>query len=305
MASPLRYITGVLVLYLFNTNSTFISFPFFFFFNFMCNQKTNKTSGIANALKYFIVLYCLIRILVMNERMIIFCNKRRAQPRRTRIITLVSSKLFFCLLCMLLLLFHYRIINVLSFSGRSSSSRINNNRRIGIKRRKRNSIIVRNNSMTNGLNLRNDDEIDENDDITVRLQKIRDQQLREAVLERLFLSNDNNYNDDSSPSPSSSSSFSSSFVSLSLVGQSKLPVVADVTSSTSATTVLVLHDNDGEIMINTDIAPHPVLFVPVTSSPNSDVDRKMKLVEHVYKNEPIIFSAVIRASQCYCTARRG
>ena len=29
MASPLRYITGVLVLYLFNTNSTFISFPFF------------------------------------------------------------------------------------------------------------------------------------------------------------------------------------------------------------------------------------------------------------------------------------
>ena len=147
--------------------------------------------------------------------------------------------------------------------------------------------------MTNRLNLRNDDEIDENDDITVRLQKIRDQQLREAVLERLFLSNDNNYNDDSSPSPSSSSSFSSSFVSLSLVGQSKLPVVADVTSSTSATTVLVLHDNDGEIMINTDIAPHPVLFVPVTSSPNSDVDRKMKLVEHVYKNEPILSLTIL------------
>ena len=227
----------------------------------------------------------------MNERMIIFCNKRRAQPRRTRIITLVSSKLFFCLPCMLLLLFHYRIINVLSFSSRSSSSSINNNnRRIGIKRRKRNSIIVRNNSITNGLNLRNDDEIDENDDITVRLQKIRDQQLREAVLERLFLSNDSNYNDDSSPS---SSSLSSSFVSLSLVGQSKLPVVADATSSTSATTVLVLHDNDGKIMINTNIAPHPVLFVPVAPSPNSDVDRKMKLVEHVYKNEPILSLTIL------------
>jgi len=121
------------------------------------------------------------------------------------------------------------------------------------------------------------------------LEEFRERQLREAILEDQFLSED---------VVSPGSDMSSSFVSLSLVGQSKLPLATSESESeeeskkdpqTSYATVLVItptksdtpsQNSDGTEETN---EPNPVMFLPLAQP----TDSRLRLLSQAYVSEPI------------------
>jgi hypothetical protein len=134
-----------------------------------------------------------------------------------------------------------------------------------------------------------------NNDIEI-LKQIRERQLREAVLENLFLSKD-------LPASDSDSS-SSSFLSLSLVGQSKLSLAArrigydeekekgKENKNNSFATVLVVSPTKGNMPFENNNSnsnednknePLPVLFLPLTAP----TDSRLRLLSKVYAAKPI------------------
>jgi hypothetical protein len=137
-----------------------------------------------------------------------------------------------------------------------------------------------------------------NNDIEI-LKQIRERQLREAVLENLFLSKD-------LPTLDSDSSSSSSFVSLSLVGQSKLSLAAreigydeekeegKETKNNSFATVLVVSPTKGDMPFESSNSnsnsnskdendPLPLMFLPLAPP----TDSRLRLLSKVYAAKPI------------------
>ena len=127
-----------------------------------------------------------------------------------------------------------------------------------------------------------------NDDIEL-LKQIRERQLRETILENLFIPEG---------LPSSDDDSSSSFVSLSLVGQAKLPLAGKVTGyddekekgikNDAFATVLVVAANGDEMLSNLDEdknarEPLPVLFLPLATP----TDSRLRLLSQVYAAKPI------------------
>ncbi len=113
------------------------------------------------------------------------------------------------------------------------------------------------------------------------LKDFRERQLREAVLEDQFLSKD--------VSPDSDMS---SFVSLSLVGQSKLPLAESATESTdeedkkdnqvSYATVLVITPTKSDTKEETN-EPLPVMFLPLPQP----TDSRLRLLSQAFASKPI------------------
>jgi len=128
------------------------------------------------------------------------------------------------------------------------------------------------------------------------LKQIRERQLREAVLENIFLSKD---------LPASDSDSSSSFLSLSLVGQSKLSLAArkigydeekedgTETKNNSFATVLVVSPTRGDNPFESSNSnsnedenekePLPLMFLPLAPP----TDSRLRLLSKVYAAKPI------------------
>jgi len=143
----------------------------------------------------------------------------------------------------------------------------------------------------------NDSSRNSKNDIEI-LKRIKERQIREAVLENLFLSKD---------LPASDSDSSSSFLSLSLVGQSKLPLAERVTNNdeekndskenerinrtSSFVTVLVITPRNDEIPFENSNSnkdknapdPLPVMFLPLTQP----TDSRLRLLSQVYAAKPV------------------
>jgi hypothetical protein len=133
---------------------------------------------------------------------------------------------------------------------------------------------------------------DANSDVEI-LKQIREQQLREAVLENIFLCRD--------PPASDGDSSSSSFLSLSLVGQAKLPLAVRMggyddekkksndNRMNQYATVLVIAPRTRDIPFEArnsyeeGNAPLPVLFLPLPPP----TDSRLRLLSKVYEAKPI------------------
>lgn len=130
-----------------------------------------------------------------------------------------------------------------------------------------------------------------NNDIEI-LEQIRERQLREAVLQNLFLSEDRNTPDSDSQSSSSSSS---SFLSLSLVGQAKLQLAASVvgddeeSEAKAFATVLVATPRESDLPFESRNSNErkneamPVMFLPLPPPTES----RLRLLSQVYASKPI------------------